>query len=257
MKTLWKLLLVVIITIIWAAVSCGGNLFLMNIKYLHNQSDSWFYMLIVWGIEILVMFIFSIRLIFFRFDYLIWFINKWEKTWKFFLILLYTICGSSLLFIINVLLYENNIFNARKYHDEFFIGYVIETILVFIYFIWFIFFKRNPNQASEEITTLPSKQALELISTLSQVDISNIASITFIPTNWQGFSIKTPNIKKLAIYITDKLGKTTFGSEELRKAFDHVVANISSDLSKTDFNLIQGKISEFVRSGGEVKIERI
>jgi hypothetical protein len=27
------------------------------------------------------------------------------------------------------------------------------------------------------------------------------------------------------------------------------------DLSKTDFNLIQGKIDEFVKSGGEVKIE--
>lgn len=101
-----------------------------------------------------------------------------------------------------------------------------------------------------------SQDAFDLLSSLSQVDISNITSITFIPTTWKGFIIKNPNIKKLAIYITTKLGKTTFKEEELRKAFDHVVTNISSDLSKTDFDLIQGKISEFVRSGGEVKIEK-
>jgi hypothetical protein len=95
------------------------------------------------------------------------------------------------------------------------------------------------------------------MSVLLQVDISNVISITFLPTAGRGFSIKTPKIKRLAIYITRKLGKTIFEAEELRKVFDHVIINISSDLSKTDFNLIRGKMSEFVATGGEVKIYKV
>lgn len=100
----------------------------------------------------------------------------------------------------------------------------------------------------------PEEKELTLI--LSQIDISDISSIIFIPIKWQAFTIKTPNIKRLSVYITTKLGKFTFEPEELHIAFDHVIENISSDLSKTDFNFIQGKISEFVKSGGEVKIEK-
>ena len=140
---------------------------------------------------------------------------------------------------------------------------IIDSILFFILVLIFLFTSFRFDKYRELFLMLQnnkwkgSQQALDLISSLSQINISNITSITFIPTTWKGFIIKTPNIKKLAIYITTKLGKTTFKEEELRKAFDHVVTNISSDLSKTDFDLIQGKISEFVRSGGEVKIERI
>ena len=98
---------------------------------------------------------------------------------------------------------------------------------------------------------------IDLSSILSQVDISNITSVTFLPKIWQAFIIKTPNIKRLAVYITNKLGKNTFEGEELRKAFDYVVKNISSDLSKRDFDLVTGKIEEFVKSGGDVKINRV
>lgn len=92
---------------------------------------------------------------------------------------------------------------------------------------------------------------------LEQVDISNVTSITFLPKNWQWFMIKTPNIKRLAIYITTKLGKTSFEAEELRGIYNYVVKNLQSNLSKTDYNIVQWKINEFVQSGGEVKIEEI
>ncbi len=168
---------------------------------------------------------------------------------------------------------------VHSYNDmtnpEFYWNYLTLIIQIVLFFgsIWiYTLIKENTTKIETKIsneTIVPvntitgilindnSPEKLELMSSLSQIDISNIASVTFIPTNWQGFSIKTPNIKRLAVYITTKLGKTTFAAEELRKAFDHVVANISSDLSKTDFDLVQWKINEFVKSGGEVKIEMV
>jgi len=59
------------------------------------------------------------------------------------------------------------------------------------------------------------------------------------------------------VYITKKLGKTVFEGEELRNIYNHVSKNLQSNLSKTDYNIVQGKINEFVQSGGEVKIEKI
>jgi hypothetical protein len=51
--------------------------------------------------------------------------------------------------------------------------------------------------------------------------------------------------------------KTIFEHEELREIFDYVVLNLSSNVSNTDFNLIESKISEFVKSGGEVRINKV
>lgn len=104
---------------------------------------------------------------------------------------------------------------------------------------------------------LENPQTKDLMSTLSKIDISDISSVIFTPTNWQAFIIKTPNIKRLAVYITTKKEKNIFKPEELRIIFDYVVLNLSSNLSNTDFNLIESKINEFVKSGGEVKINKV
>ena len=142
----------------------------------------------------------------------------------------------------------------------------VELFVIFIYAIYKIYYKdkfssiplewsENPiNSLREKMDNTISSETLDLMYSLSHTDISNISSITFLQNSWQGFTIKTPNIKRLSVYIITKLGKSTFEKEELRKTFDYVVENISSDLSKTDFNLVQGKISEFVSSGGEVII---
>lgn len=106
------------------------------------------------------------------------------------------------------------------------------------------------------IKNTKKSETLDLMNSLIQVDISNVESIKFITNGTKGFIIKTPNIKRLAIYITTKLAKTTFEAEELRNIYNHVVENLQSNLSKTDYNIVQGKINEFVQSGGEVKIEK-
>ena len=107
-----------------------------------------------------------------------------------------------------------------------------------------------------EAPTVNSESA-DLMYSLSQVNIANISGITFLLKAWKWFQVKTPNVKRLAIYITTNLGKTTFEAEELRNIYNHVVKNLQSNLSKTDYNIVQGKINEFVQSGGEVKIEKI
>ncbi len=102
-----------------------------------------------------------------------------------------------------------------------------------------------------------SSETIDLMNSIAQADISNIDSITFLPKDGIEFTIKTTNIKQLVVYITTKLEKTIFEAEELEKPFDYVVKNIASDLSTWDFELISGKIEEFVKSGGEVKINKI
>lgn len=107
-----------------------------------------------------------------------------------------------------------------------------------------------------EAPTVNSESA-DLMSSLGQVDITNISGITFLPKVWKWFQVKTSNVKRLAVYVTTNLGKTTFDAEELRSIYNHVIENLQSNLSKTDFNIVQWKINEFVQSGGEVKIEKI
>lgn len=142
----------------------------------------------------------------------------------------------------------------------------IELLLVFIYAIikeirlsykWYkITGNIKNNIETQQIENSPTKTT-DLMSSLGQIDITNISGITFLPKVWKWFQVKTPNIKRLAIYISSKLWKTTFEAEELRNIYNHVVKNLQSNLSKTDYNIVQGKINEFVQSGGEVKIEKV
>ncbi|NRH20721.1 hypothetical protein HOO68_01610 [Candidatus Gracilibacteria bacterium] len=122
-------------------------------------------------------------------------------------------------------------------------------------------FSGAPSVTEEKVIQTPEastikSESTDLMSSLGQVDITNISGITFFPKVGKGFQVKTPNIKRLTVYITTKLAKTTFEVEELRNIYNHVSKSLQSNLSKTDYNIVQGKINEFVQSGGEVKIEK-
>ncbi len=167
----------------------------------------------------------------------------------------------------NILLFDTWIFGTGwgKVLENAFVFWFYELWALIIIALLILFWKRpSPNTWSIinnitpiERTKSSSIETIDLMSTLSQVDISVVESITFLPHNWTGFTIKTPNIKKLAIHIIKSIGKNTFDPEELRKPFDHVVKHIQSNLSKRDFDLVTGKIDEFVKSGGEVKVNKI
>ncbi len=76
LKILWKIFLVLLITGIWAAITCWGNLSLDWIlvysfwgwwgSYSWSQYSWWLF--ILWGIEILAIFFFAI-----------WFVRKWMQ----------------------------------------------------------------------------------------------------------------------------------------------------------------------------------
>lgn len=70
MKLIWKILLVIVITIVWAIITCGGNLYLsstwiadMTLGRIMGEgewSEPWF---VFWQIEIITIFIWSIILV--------------------------------------------------------------------------------------------------------------------------------------------------------------------------------------------------
>lgn len=102
-----------------------------------------------------------------------------------------------------------------------------------------------------------SSESTKLMHTLYEIDITNIDSISFTINNWWQFIVKTENIKRLTLYIVQKMGKTIFNPEELRKIYDYVIAHIDSSIDTTSYNLIVGKMNEFIREGWTVAINRV
>lgn len=223
-----------------------------------------------------------------------WFL---QFLWKIYSVLTIIVVGGLITCGWNFLLLPTHIFwaewNLALLNSIFF--WFFELWIIFIYAVWKIFFNHHGPDTERinsplwilikwylpelilsyykkkdisstitqewEVILTPDMTKLNeprnLMNSLVQVDISDISSIIFLPKSWKWFQVKTPNIKRLAVYITTKIGKTVFEVEELRGIYNHVSKNLQSNLSKTDYNIVQGKINEFVQSGGEVKIERI
>jgi hypothetical protein len=99
-----------------------------------------------------------------------------------------------------------------------------------------------------------SPETLDLMKSLELMNTGNIESVIFLWTNGAIFSSETENIKRLTLYIINKLQKTHFAPEELRKVYNHVHNYIASNLPPTEFEILSKKIEQFVREGGEVKI---
>ncbi len=100
----------------------------------------------------------------------------------------------------------------------------------------------------------PSYETIELMKNLESVDISNIESVVFTWSSGTLFSSETENIKRLTLYITNKLQKTHFAPEELRKVYNHVHQHIASHLTPVELDIVSKKIEQFIQEGGEVKI---
>ncbi len=96
----------------------------------------------------------------------------------------------------------------------------------------------------------------ELMKLLDSINIDWITSVEFLYAKWWWFSIKTANMKKLALLFTEKYWRTTFLSWELREIFNFVSDNIETTISSEDFNLIKTKMEEFVKYWWVVKINK-
>ncbi len=87
---------------------------------------------------------------------------------------------------------------------------------------------------------LTPKQELDHI--LSTTDISNIEQIQFTPTDGTMFSSKNENVMKIALYISNSLGKKTFLPLELKNAFEFIIKNLDSHLSRDEYTNIVNAI---------------
>lgn len=101
-----------------------------------------------------------------------------------------------------------------------------------------------------------SPESQELTSILANTDVSDIHSVLFTPLNWQAFRLETENIRKLSVYITNKLGKTEFGPGELDRAFGFVIQNLHSTLEPREYEEIKEKILWFVQNWGKVEFTK-
>lgn len=74
-----------------------------------------------------------------------------------------------------------------------------------------------------------SQAQKELIEALDHVDISHVESIIFSPLNGARFSVNTPYMKRLAIYVCEKKGKNSFAPGELDAVVKYVRANLITE----------------------------
>lgn len=58
---------------------------------------------------------------------------------------------------------------------------------------------------------------------------------------------------RLAKHITDTLGKTQFSSNELSSAYDYVLQNLRSTLSKEELDSLLGKLRKWIEVGGNIE----
>lgn len=99
-----------------------------------------------------------------------------------------------------------------------------------------------------------SKEAEKLNALFQDIDITHIDAIEFTPKNLPSFTLNTDNIKKITLYITQKLHKNTFSPRELQNAFDYLSKNIVSVMRKEEYDIVIGEIMSFIEFGWSVKI---
>lgn len=94
-----------------------------------------------------------------------------------------------------------------------------------------------------------SKEAEKLNALFQDIDITHIDAIEFTPKNLPSFTLNTDNIKKITLYITQKLHKNTFSPRELQNAFDYLSKNIVSVMRKEEYDIVIGEIMSFIEFG--------
>lgn len=91
-----------------------------------------------------------------------------------------------------------------------------------------------------------SAESQELQEILSEINVSDIASVEFVPADGESFRLDTDNIKKLTRYITTKLEKEYFQPHELDKTYGYVIDNLYTDLPKEEYAAIRKQMKIFI-----------
>ena len=99
-----------------------------------------------------------------------------------------------------------------------------------------------------------SAESQELQEILSNIDVSDIESVEFFPTNGESFRLDTENIKKLTRYITTKLEKEYFQPHELDLTYGYVIDHLYSEISEDKYAEIQKQMKLFIEQWWSVGI---
>ncbi len=91
-----------------------------------------------------------------------------------------------------------------------------------------------------------SAESQELQEILSKIDVSDIASVEFVPADGESFRLDTDNIKKLTRYITTKREKEYFLPHELDKTYGYVIDHLYTDISEDKYAEIRKQMKVFI-----------
>lgn len=93
-----------------------------------------------------------------------------------------------------------------------------------------------------------------IISEIQNIDVSNIEGVRFFQNGWQTFSVSLDSIKRIAVYIEKKYGKTTFLPWELIIESDYFVENYRTSLSKEDYKVVVDTLTGWIESWGGFEV---
>lgn len=87
---------------------------------------------------------------------------------------------------------------------------------------------------------------------IKDIDIKDIISVRFEIWDWNKITIKSKNLIRISLLVTNHFQKMDFTSGELESIYDFVKNNYKSDLSKTDYDKIISITDAFVKFWGKV-----
>ena len=95
--------------------------------------------------------------------------------------------------------------------------------------------------------------SLELEGELKNIVVSDISNVRFISKSGTNFSVKRVSILRLAKHITSTLNKIDFEPNELSGAYEYIVHNLSSKLSKEELDTLLLNFKNWIQEGGSVE----
>lgn len=127
-------------------------------------------------------------------------------------------------------------------------GFLFGIFLIII--LWKSIFRAGKLSKNENLPL----ESIDLMESLEKTDISDIQSIEFFPNEESAFVLQTENIKRLTLYIIEKLGKNKFEPNELNWAYEHIKKYLISN--ETTWTILESinLMESFVRKWWEIKI---
>jgi hypothetical protein len=186
------------------------------------------------------------------FPVIIW----WLSWWLYFLAFLFEYTIHAIIIWLTVsfcIYYFDGIFNIAKIITKFFWIALFYGIIDSFLNIKHRYKSRNNYEYQDKI----HDQSKQIMIFLNQIDTSNVESVTFILANQTEYTFINDNLIKIALYFTQKSGKTQFMPNELKNYFDYFYHYYDAGTMIDEFIEITNKLRIFVKMWWVITINRI